>query len=63
VSTTWQQKVDALRSSAITPPDVFATFRLPDTQHDEGRGLLLTELLSPATLEWLEKKKEGMVRS
>jgi len=48
VTTAWQQQVDALRASAIT---------LPAFHSDEGDGMLLTELLSPATLEWIEKKK------
>jgi len=52
VSTAWQQTVDELRASAITPPAFFAA-----PHSDEGDGMLLTDLLSPATLEWIEKKK------
>jgi hypothetical protein len=48
-STAWQEQVDALRESAII---------LPGFHSDEGEGMLLTELLSPATLEWLKKVKE-----
>jgi hypothetical protein len=43
---------------SFQPPDGYCE-ALDDTGIDEGEGMLLEELLSPATLEWLEKVKKG----